>query len=224
MAFASSLDQAGPITRDITDAAILLQAIAGHDPADSTCSPEPVPDYSQALTENLKGMKIGLPQEYFGPGLDPEVEKAVRGAVDVLAGLGAEVLPVSLPHTEYGVAAYYIVAPAEASSNLARYDGVKYGLRTENPADLMDSYLETRSQGFGPEVTRRIMIGTYVLSAGYYDAYYRKATQVRSLIRKDFEQSFGQVDVLAVSRVPHPGLQDRGDGGRSLDHVSHGCL
>jgi aspartyl-tRNA(Asn)/glutamyl-tRNA(Gln) amidotransferase subunit A len=207
VAFASSLDQIGPITRNVSDAAALMNVLAGYDASDSTSAPEPVPDYCLNIKEGLKGLKIGLPREYFVEGLDPEVEKAVRAAVDTLTQLGAEVLEVSLPHTEYGVAAYYIVAPAEASSNLARYDGVKYGYRTENPRDLMEMYLETRSNGFGPEVTRRIMIGTYVLSAGYYDAYYRKATQVRALIRRDFEQAFSQVDVLACPVSPIPAFK-----------------
>ena len=204
VAFASSLDQAGPITRDVADAALLLKEIAGHDPADSTSAPEPVEDYAAVLTEGLAGLKVGLPKEYFIEGLDPEVEAAVRGAVDTLKDLGAEVVEVSLPHTEYGVAAYYVIAPAEASSNLARYDGVKYGLRESGDQSLMDMYFDTRSNGFGSEVTRRIMIGTYVLSAGYYDAYYRKATQVRGLIRRDFQEAFEKVDVLAgpVSPIP----------------------
>ncbi|MFH1137190.1 MAG: Asp-tRNA(Asn)/Glu-tRNA(Gln) amidotransferase subunit GatA [Pseudomonadota bacterium] len=207
VAFASSLDQIGPIASCVSDCALLLQAIAGHDPADSTSAPLPVPDYSAALGQGLKGLKVGLPREYFLEGLDPEVESAVRGAVATLADLGAEIKEVSLPHTEYGVAAYYVVAPAEASSNLARYDGVKYGLRVEQGRDLMDMYLDTRSQGFGPEVIRRIMIGTYVLSAGYYDAYYRKATQVRALIRRDFEEAFSQVDVLACPVSPIPAFK-----------------
>jgi len=207
VAFASSLDQIGTITRDVTDAARLMNTLAGHDPADSTSAPQPVPDYTASLNRDLKGLKIGLPREYFIEGLDPEVEKAVRSAVQVLVDLGADTVEVSLPHTEYGVAAYYIVAPAEASSNLARYDGVKYGFRSADGRDLMDMYLNTRSQGFGPEVTRRIMIGTYVLSAGYYDAYYRKATQVRTLIRRDFEQAFEQCDVLACPVSPIPAFK-----------------
>ena len=207
VAFASSLDQIGPITRDVRDAALLMNAIAGHDPADSTSAPEPVPDYTASITRGLDGLKVGLPREYFTQGLDPEVEAAVRGAVRVLSDLGAEVREVSLPHTEYGVAAYYIVAPAEAGSNLARYDGVKYGASLRDGRDLMDMYTETRTRGFGAEVTRRIMIGTYVLSAGYYDAYYRKATQVRALIRKDFEDAFEQVDVLACPVSPIPAFK-----------------
>lgn len=207
VAFASSLDQIGPITRNVTDAAVLMNILSGYDPSDSTSAPELAPDHTLNIQDGVKGLKIGLPREYFVEGLDPEVEKAVRAAVDTLTGLGAEVREVSLPHTEYGVAAYYIVAPAEASSNLARYDGVKYGFRAENARSLMDMYLETRSNGFGPEVTRRIMIGTYVLSAGYYDAYYRKATQVRALIRRDFEEAFDQVDVLACPVSPIPAFK-----------------
>lgn len=204
VAFASSLDQIGPITRDVTDCALLLNILAGYDPADSTSAPEPVPDYTASLTEGLKGLRIGLPQEYFIKGLDPQVEAAVRTAVRALEDQGAKTVEVSLPHTEYGVAAYYIVAPAEASSNLARYDGVKYGFRSKDGQDIRDMYLNTRSTGFGPEVIRRIMIGTYVLSAGYYDAYYRKATQVRALIRQDFEKAFTQCDVLACPVSPIP--------------------
>lgn len=207
VAFASSLDQIGPITRSVKDAAIMLNAIAGHDPKDSTSAPQPVPDYVQVLQEGVKGLKIGLPREYFTDGLDPEVEKAVRNAVKALEDQGAEVLEVSLPHTEYGVAAYYIVAPAEASSNLARYDGVKYGRSERNGRDLMEMYMDTRSNGFGSEVIRRIMLGTYVLSAGYYDAYYRKATQVRALIRRDFEEAFEKVDVLACPVSPSPAFK-----------------
>ncbi|MEW5724331.1 MAG: Asp-tRNA(Asn)/Glu-tRNA(Gln) amidotransferase subunit GatA [Thermodesulfobacteriota bacterium] len=207
VAFASSLDQIGPLTRDVTDAALLMNVLAGHDPADSTSSPEPVPDYTASLAEGLAGFRVGLPREYFREGLDPEVERTVRTAVDKFRDLGAEVVEVSLPHTEYGVAAYYIVAPAEASSNLARYDGVKYGLRVAEGRDLTDMYLDTRSRGFGPEVTRRILIGTYVLSAGYYDAYYRRATQVRALIRRDFEEAFRKVDVLATPVSPIPAFR-----------------
>lgn len=203
-AFASSLDQAGPLTRNVSDCALMMNAIAGHDPADSTSAPEPVPDYRACLAEGVKGLKIGLPKEYFMDGLDPEIEKAVLGAVESLKSLGAEVMEVSLPHTEYGVAAYYVVAPAEASSNLSRFDGVKYGYSNRSGRDLKEMYLDTRSDGFGPEVIRRIMIGAYVLSAGYYDAYYRKATQARTLIRRDFENAFKEVDVLACPVSPAP--------------------
>ncbi len=208
VAYASSLDQIGPLTRNVTDAAIMMNALAGHDPADSTSAPRPVPDYTDCLkADGLQGLKVGLPKEYFVEGLDPEVEKAVRTAVDTLRSLGAEIIEVSLPHTEYGVAAYYIVAPAEASSNLARFDGVRYGYRSAEGRDLAGMYLNSRSEGFGPEVIRRIMIGTYVLSAGYYDAYYRKATQVRALIRRDFEQALMKCDVLACPVSPIPAFK-----------------
>lgn len=207
VAYASSLDQIGPITRNVADAAVLMNFLAGHDPADSTSAPEPVPDYTADLTKDLKGLKIGLPREYFSSGMDPEVDQSVQQAVKILADLGADIREVSLPHTKYGVSAYYIVAPAEASSNLARYDGVKYGLRINDGRNLMDMYQETRSGGFGPEVIRRIIIGTYVLSAGYYDAYYCKAIQVRTLIRRDFEQAFQHVDVLACPVSPVPAFK-----------------
>ncbi|MBW2085538.1 MAG: Asp-tRNA(Asn)/Glu-tRNA(Gln) amidotransferase subunit GatA [Deltaproteobacteria bacterium] len=207
VAFASSLDQIGPITRNVTDCALLLQALAGYDPADSTSAPQPVPDYTTSLNQGLEGFTIGLPQEYFIEGLDADIKMAVNQAVEAMEAEGAEFIEISLPHTEYAVAAYYIIAPAEASSNLARYDGVKYGLRCEENTDLIDMYLATRSNGFGPEVTRRIMIGTYVLSAGYYDAYYRKATQVRTLIRQDFEKAFQECDVIACPVAPTPAFK-----------------
>ena len=204
VAFASSLDQIGPMTKDVFDAAVLLQAISGHDPKDSTSVNYPVPDYTQALIPDLHGLKVGIPKEYFAEGLHPEVDRAVRNAIEVLERLGATCREVSLPNTEYGVATYYIIAPSEASSNLARYDGVKYGFRTGAYADLMDMYTKTRSEGFGPEVTRRIMIGTYALSSGYYDAYYLKAQKVRTLVRQDFERVFQEVDVLATPITPTP--------------------
>jgi len=207
VAFASSLDQIGPLARSVTDCAILLGGIAGYDASDSTSAPAPTADYTACLSQGLKGLTIGLPKEYFIEGLDPDVETAVRRAIQAMEAEGAEVREVSLPHTEYAVAAYYIIAPAEASSNLARYDGVKYGFRIEKSADLRDMYLSTRSTGFGPEVIRRIMIGTYVLSAGYYDAYYRKATQVRALIRQDFDQAFAQCDLLACPVAPTPAFK-----------------
>ena len=205
VAFASSLDQAGPLTRSVADAALVLSVIAGHDPADSTSAPRPVPDYAASLGRGVKGLKLGVPKEFFVAGLDPEVEATVKAALAVLEGLGAELVPVSLPHTEYALPVYYIIAPAEASSNLARYDGVKYGLslRAEG-GGLMDMYLDTRSQGFGPEVIRRIMLGTYALSAGYYDAYYGKAGQVRTLIRRDFAEVFSQVDAIVGPVTPTP--------------------
>jgi len=205
VAFASSLDQAGPITRTVADAAVVLGVIAGYDPADSTSAPRPVPDYAAALGRGVKGLKLGVPKEFFIEGLDSEVEAAVKQAMAVLEGLGAELVPVSLPHTDYALAAYYIIAPAEASSNLARYDGVKYGMSVRHEgADLMDMYLDTRSTGFGDEVIRRVMLGTYALSAGYYDAYYGKAGQVRTLVRRDFDQAFEQVDAIVGPVTPTP--------------------
>ncbi|MBU1275057.1 MAG: Asp-tRNA(Asn)/Glu-tRNA(Gln) amidotransferase subunit GatA [Proteobacteria bacterium] len=214
VAFASSLDQAGPITRTVADAALVLSVIAGHDPADSTCAPRPVPDYAASLERGVKGLKLGAPREFFVEGLDPEVEATVKKAMSVLEGMGAELVEVSLPHTEYALPVYYIIAPAEASSNLARYDGVKYGLsvRAED-GGLMDMYLDTRSQGFGQEVIRRIMLGTYALSAGYYDAYYGKAGQVRTLIRRDFEAVFEKVDALLGPVTPTPAF----DLGQKVD-------
>jgi aspartyl-tRNA(Asn)/glutamyl-tRNA(Gln) amidotransferase subunit A len=202
VAFASSLDQIGPISRDVTDCALLLNVISGHDTRDSTSVPREVPDYTGFLVPGLKNYTLGIPKEYFIPGLDPEVEKAVRHAVSALESQGAKVIEVSLPHTEYAVATYYIIAPAEASSNLSRYDGVKYGFRASGYKNLMDMYTKTRSQGFGPEVKRRIMIGTYSLSAGYYDAYYKKASQVRTLVTQDFKKAFEQCDVIAAPVAP----------------------
>ncbi len=202
VAFASSLDQIGPITKDVTDTAILLNIIAGHDPKDSTSADIAVPDFTKALKKDVKGMKIGIPKEYFIEGMDPEVERSVRDAIKTLEGLGAKVVDVSLPHTGYAVAAYYILATSEASSNLARYDGVKYGFRVEGAKDLLDLYLKSRSRGFGPEVKRRIMLGTYALSAGYYEAYYKKGQQARTLIKRDFDEAFKQVDVIATPTAP----------------------
>jgi aspartyl-tRNA(Asn)/glutamyl-tRNA(Gln) amidotransferase subunit A len=207
VAFASSLDQIGPITKDVEDAALLLQIIAGHDPKDSTSVDQPVPDYRAGLNESIKGLRLGIPKEYFVEGMDPDVTLVVQEAVQTCQELGAEVLEVSLPHTEYGIAAYYIIAPAEASSNLARYDGVKYGYRVAEARDLMTMYRQSRSQGFGSEVKRRIMLGTYVLSAGYYDAYYRKASQVRTLIRQDFLKAFEGCDALLVPVSPIPAFK-----------------
>ena len=206
VAYASSLDQIGPLTKEVKDAAILLQAIAGHDPRDSTSVNEPVPDYQERLGREIKGLKIGVPKEFFGAGLDPEVETAVKAALQTLTGLGADLIEISLPHTEYAVAVYYVLAVAEASSNLARYDGVKYGFRAEGK-NLLDMYAQTRSQGFGPEVRRRIMLGTYTLSAGYYDAYYKKASQVRALIRQDFETAYQQCQVIATPVAPTPAFR-----------------
>jgi aspartyl-tRNA(Asn)/glutamyl-tRNA(Gln) amidotransferase subunit A len=201
IAYASSLDQVGPLARDVGDVAVLLEAIAGHDPADSTASPRPVPSYVAALDGNVQGLRLGLPREYFVEGMQPEVEAAVRTAVDHLAKLGAVIEPVSLPHTEYAIATYYLIATAEASSNLARYDGVRYGLREARPA-LGEMYEATRAAGFGAEVKRRIMLGTYALSAGYYDAYYLKAQQVRTLIRMDFQKVFDGCDALVTPVSP----------------------
>jgi aspartyl-tRNA(Asn)/glutamyl-tRNA(Gln) amidotransferase subunit A len=201
IAYASSLDQVGPLARDVADAAVVLEAIAGHDPADSTASPRPVPAYLTELEGGVRGLRLGLPKEYFVEGMQPEVEAAVRDAVQTLERLGATVEPVSLPHTEYAIATYYLVATAEASSNLARYDGVRYGLRVPASA-LGEMYEASRAAGFGAEVKRRIMLGTYALSAGYYDAYYLKAQQVRTLIRRDFEQAFQRCDALVTPVAP----------------------
>jgi aspartyl-tRNA(Asn)/glutamyl-tRNA(Gln) amidotransferase subunit A len=201
IAFASSLDHVAPFALDIVDTALLLGAVAGHDPLDATSVEVPVPDYAAALAGGVKGLKVGVPDEYFGAGLDPEIEGAVRAAIDVLRDLGATIERVSLPTTGYGVATYYIVAPAEASSNLARYDGVKYGLRVPGK-DLIDMVSRTRAAGFGAEVKRRIMLGTYALSTGYYDAYYGQAQKVRTLVRREFEAAFARVDLLAAPTTP----------------------
>ena len=202
VAFASSLDQIGPMTKDVRDAAILLGAMAGHDPLDSTSAEVPVPDYEAALTGDIRGLRIGIPAEYFIEGMAPEVETAVRAAIATLEGLGAVAVPVTLPHTAYAIATYYLVATAEASSNLGRYDGVKYGYRTPASAHLIDMYMKTRREGFGAEVKRRIMLGTYALSAGYYDAYYLKALKVRTLIRRDFTQAFERCELIVTPTSP----------------------
>ncbi|HEY3198273.1 MAG TPA: Asp-tRNA(Asn)/Glu-tRNA(Gln) amidotransferase subunit GatA [Nitrospirales bacterium] len=202
VAFASSLDQIGTITKDVRDAAILLKAIAGHDPLDSTSADLAVPDYMKALKENMRGMKVGVPKEFFTEGMDPEVEQAVRAAIDEMKDLKAEIKEISLPTTQHAIAAYYLIAPAEASSNLARYDGVRYGFRAAKEKGLLEMYLKTRQEGFGPEVKRRIMLGTYALSAGYYDAYYAKAQSVRTLIKRDFEEAFKEVDVIVTPTMP----------------------
>jgi aspartyl-tRNA(Asn)/glutamyl-tRNA(Gln) amidotransferase subunit A len=201
LAFASSLDQIGPFARSVEDAALLLGSIAGHDPADSTSSPTDVPDYLAALTGDLHGMRIGVAREYTVEGMEPGVQSAVETAIQQLAALGAELVPVSLPHTEYALPTYYITAPAEASANLARYDGVKYGLAVEAPT-LRETYERTRGEGFGPEVKRRIMLGTYALSSGYYDAYYVKAQKVRTLIKRDFDEAFATVDAIVGPTSP----------------------
>jgi len=201
VAFASSLDQIGPFTRDVRDSATMLRVISGHDGRDSTSVPQPVPDYAAALTGNIKGLKLGLPKEYLIGGLDPEVKAAVDAAVKQFETLGAEIVEISLPHTDYGVAVYYIIATAEASANLARFDGIRYGARVDG-ADPIELYSRTRGAGFGAEVKRRIILGTYVLSSGYYDAYYLRAQKVRTLIRNDFLQAFAKVDAIVTPTTP----------------------
>lgn len=208
VAFASSLDQIGPITKDVADAAFLLGAIAGHDPMDSTSANTSVPDYMKALKKkDLKKLKVGVPMEFFADGLDPEVDQAVRVAIEELKKLGGEIKEIQLPRTDAAVAVYYVIATAEASSNLARYDGVKFGLRAKETKDLLDLYMKTRQEGFGSEVKRRIMLGTYALSSGYYDAYYGKAQMVRTLIRQDFEAAFKEVDLIATPVTPTPAFK-----------------
>ncbi|GCE49292.1 aspartyl/glutamyl-tRNA(Asn/Gln) amidotransferase subunit A [Thermosporothrix hazakensis] len=202
VAFASSLDQIGPFTRNAQDAALMLQAVAGYDAQDATSSPQPVTDYTKELTGNIKGLRIGVPREYWVEGIQPGVEKVVREGIERLRELGAELVDVSLPHTKYGLAAYYIVAPAEASANLARYDGVKYGYSYRETSDMWEAMEKTRQYGFGAEVKRRIMLGTYALSAGYYDAYYKRAEQVRTLIKQDFVNVFKKVDALVSPTCP----------------------
>ncbi len=204
VAFASSLDQIGPLTKSVEDAALLLQAIAGPDPRDSTCLDQPVPDYLADLDKGVAGLRLGLPKEYFGEGIDPAVRELVMAAAKRLEAAGAEIVEISLPHTEHAVATYYIIAPAEASSNLSRFDGIRYGRRAETPADLLDLYRRSREEGFGPEVKRRIILGTWVLSSGYYDAYYARAQKVRTLIRRDFESAFDQVDAILAPTAPTP--------------------
>jgi aspartyl-tRNA(Asn)/glutamyl-tRNA(Gln) amidotransferase subunit A len=217
VAFASSLDQIGPFARSVEDAAILLGAIAGYDSKDATSLKVEVPDYTQFLLPNLKGKKVGIITETFGEGLDPTVAKVVQGAIDQLRTLGAEIQEISCPRFRYGIAAYYIIAPSEASANLARYDGVKYGSRIADAENLMEMYTRTRAEGFGPEVKRRIMIGTYALSAGYYDAYYLKAQKVRTLIKQDFEAAFASVDVLVCPTAPTTAFKI---GDKSTDPLS----
>lgn len=204
VAFASSLDQVGPLTKDVHDCALMMNVIAGHDPRDSTSIKREVPDFTESLTDGLQGIRVGIPGEYFGEGLDPEVEKAVRNGIDMLRDAGAEVVEVSLPHTEYCVAVYYLIAPAEASANLARFDGVRFGYRDMAADSLIDMYRKSRSHGFGDEVKRRILIGTYALSAGYYDAYYKKASQVRTLIQDDFSNAFSHCDLVVSPVTPTP--------------------
>ena len=206
VAFASSLDQIGPITKNVTDAAILLNVLSGRDPLDSTSAPVDVPDFTAVVGRDIKGLKIGIPKEYLIEGMDPEVEGAVRAAIKEFESLGAVPVDVSLPHTGYAVATYYVLATSEASSNLARYDGVKYGFRAGGK-DLMEMYMNSRAKGFGAEVKRRIMLGTYTLSSGYYDAYYKKAQQVRTLIKNDFESAFGQADLILTPTSPTPAFR-----------------
>ncbi len=204
VAFASSLDQIGPLTRDVADCALMMQTISGYDQRDSTSVDHPLEDYAGFLTEGMQGVRLGVPKEYFGEGLDPEVRRVVMNGVEVLRSAGAEIVEVSIPHIDYCVAVYYLIAPAEASSNLARYDGVAYGFRDAARNDLIDMYKDTRSQGFGPEVKRRILIGTYALSSGYYDAYYKKASQVRTLILNDFRKAWDSCDLLISPVSPTP--------------------
>lgn len=207
IAYASSLDQVGPLTRDVTDCAVMLGAIAGYDPRDSTSVDTAVPDYTTSITRGVSGMKIGLPKEYFIDGLDPDVNKAMESAIETYRHLGAEFVDISLPHTDYAVATYYLIATAEASSNLARYEGVRFGHRSEHAEGLIDMMTKSRSEGFGAEVKRRIMLGTYALSSGYYDAYYVKAQKVRTLIMRDFNAAFEKVDVILTPVAPTPAFK-----------------
>src|SRR5947207_2735396 len=207
VAFASSLDQVGPLTKTVRDSALIMNAMAGHDPQDSTSLNEPVPDYTKNLGRDLKGMRLGLPKEYMIEGIDPQVKSAVDVALKQLQSLGAEIVDVSLPHTDYGIAVYYFLATAEASANLARFDGVRYGYRAKDPKDLLDHYGRTREEGFGAEVKRRIILGTYVLSSGYYDAYCVRAQKVRALIRQDFVKAFEKVDAIISPTSPEPAFK-----------------
>jgi aspartyl-tRNA(Asn)/glutamyl-tRNA(Gln) amidotransferase subunit A len=207
VAFASSLDQIGPLTKDVRDAALLMNVISGVDPCDSTTLDEPVPDYTADLDRGVKNLTLGLPKEYFIKGLDPQVEEAVRAAVARYEKLGAKIVDISLPHTEYALSTYYIIAPAEASANLARFDGVRYGYRADGITGLLDHYGKTREEGFGQEVKRRIILGTYALSSGYYDAYYLRAQKVRTLIRRDFDEAFAKVDAVLCPTSPTPAFK-----------------
>jgi len=207
VAFASSLDQIGPITKDVEDCAIMMNAISGYDTSDSTSVPAEVPDYREAISRDIDGWTVGIPKEYFVEGIDPEIKTSIDTTIKTLEGLGARCRDISLPHTKYCVATYYIIAPSEASSNLARYDGVRYGFRAPDGENLLDMYKKTRSSGFGAEVKRRIMIGTYSLSSGYYHAYYKKASQVRALIRDDFNRAFTQCDVILTPATPTPAFR-----------------
>ena len=207
IAFASSLDQIGPITKDVEDSALLLNTIAGYDEMDSTSVDQSAPDYTKSLVKDVRGLRIGVPKEYFIKGLDKEVEASVKAAIETLKSLGAVVKEISLPHTEYAVATYYIVATAEASSNLARFDGVQYGLRASGARDMIDMYIKTRSEGFGNEAKRRILLGAYCLSTGYYDAYYLKAQKVRTKIREDFDKAFKECDCIITPTSPTPAFR-----------------
>jgi aspartyl-tRNA(Asn)/glutamyl-tRNA(Gln) amidotransferase subunit A len=207
VAFASSLDQIGPLTKDVRDAALIMNVISGVDPADSTTLDRPAPDYTTDLDKGVKNLTLGLPNEYFIEGLDPQVEQAVRAAVARYEKLGAKIIDISLPHTEYGLSTYYIIAPAEASANLARFDGVRYGYRADGINGLLDHYGKTREEGFGQEVKRRIILGTYALSSGYYDAYYLRAQKVRTLIRRDFDDAFAKVDAILCPTSPTPAFK-----------------
>ncbi|AIS16561.1 glutamyl-tRNA amidotransferase [Pseudomonas rhizosphaerae] len=204
IAYASSLDQAGVLARNAEDCALLLQGMAGFDPQDSTSIDEPVPDYSATLGDSLQGLRIGVPKEYFGAGLDPRIAERVQASIEALEKLGAVIQPISLPNMQQAIAAYYVIAPAEASSNLSRFDGVRFGYRCENPKDLTDLYKRSRAEGFGPEVQRRIMVGAYALSAGYYDAYYLQAQKIRRLIKNDFMAAFEDVDMILSPTTPNP--------------------
>jgi len=207
VAFASSLDQIGPMTKTAEDAAVLMNVIGGHDPMDSTSADVPLPDFTAALSNGIKGLKVGIPKEYFAKGLDADVEKAVREAIKTLESMGMQTVDVSLPHTEYAVATYYILACAEASANLSRYDGVKYGYRSQHADNLMDMYTNTREEGFGEEVKRRILLGTFVLSSGYYDAYYLKGQKARTLIKQDFEEAYKKCDLMVGPIAPVPAFK-----------------
>jgi aspartyl-tRNA(Asn)/glutamyl-tRNA(Gln) amidotransferase subunit A len=207
IAFASSLDHIGPLTKTAKDAAIVLRTLAGRDPMDSTSAEVPVPDYVAELEKPLRGLKLGVAKEYFGEGLDAEVRAAVEAAIEKLKGLGCEIVPVSLPHTPYAIPTYYLIATAEASSNLARYDGVRYSHRARGVRTLSEMYRRSRDVGFGPEVKRRIMLGTYALSAGYYDAYYLKAQKVRTLLTRDFDEAFQKVDAIVTPTSPTPAFR-----------------
>jgi aspartyl-tRNA(Asn)/glutamyl-tRNA(Gln) amidotransferase subunit A len=202
IAYASSMDQVGPMTKSVTDCAMMLQAIAGHDPLDSTSAQKPVPNYLDSLGQSIQGLRIGVPKEFYRPGTDPEVEAAVEESLNALERLGAVRVPVSLPHTDYGIPTYYVLAPAEASSNLARFDGVRYGHRAQGELSLSEMYARSRGEGFGPEVKRRIMLGTWLLSSGHYDAYYTQAQKVRTLVLRDYIRAFEQADVLVTPTAP----------------------